>query len=311
MRIIRDFQSCPPESQGAVVALGNFDGVHKGHQEILDQCIAAARAYKVPAAVMTFEPHPREFFSKTHERLRLCSFRRKVALMEEMGIDTMFLVRFNRQFSSLSAANFVDEVLHQQLAVKHVVTGYNFAFGKNRTGTTDYLETRAHEFEFGFTACPPVQDDGGVISSSAIRHLLAGGEVKKAASLLGRPYVMEGRVRRGHQRGRSIGFPTANISLNRLFKPRFGVYAVRATINDGKAYDAIANIGVKPTVGGGEQPLLEVHFFDTSQEMYGKIIQVTAIDFIRDERKFDSLEALKAQIGMDCIKARGMLYAGA
>jgi len=306
IKIIRDFNTINPAYRSAVIALGNFDGVHLGHREILEQCIASAKAYNVPAAVMTFEPHPREFFSQAHERLRLCSLRQKIELMESIGIDTLFLVRFNKTFSSLPAEEFVGDVLHRQLAVKHVVTGYNFAFGKGRGGTTDFLETQAHQFGFGFTACPPVAGAGDqIISSSAIRQLLTAGEVGEAVALLGHPYVIEGKVRKGQQRGRTIGFPTANLSLGRLFKPRYGVYAVRAKIGRGR-YNGIANIGIKPTLGGSE-PLLEVHVFGLNRELYGERLRVECVAFIRDERKFDSLDALKTQITLDCQQARKML----
>lgn len=308
MRIIRDFEHCPQSSRGAVVALGNFDGVHLGHREILTQCIASARAYGVPAAVMTFEPHPREFFSKSRNRLRLCGFRRKIEIMERLGIETLFLVRFNQAFSSLSAEAFVDDVLHRQLAVKHVVTGYNFAFGKARLGDTDFLSLRGHHLGFGYTACPPVEDaDAQVISSSAIRQLLSEGNIRKATALLGAPYCIEGRVRKGEQRGRTLGFPTANIALNRLFKPRLGVYAVRVTFEgESQAYEGVANIGIKPTFSGNEA-LLEVHIFDMNRDLYGVCVRVECVEFIRDERRFESVEALKEQIAHDCQHAKERL----
>ena len=305
MRIIRDFKQCTQAFQGAVVALGNFDGVHLGHQEILSQCVASAKAYHVPAAVMTFEPHPREFFSKQRNRLRLGSFRRKIAIMVGLGIDTLFLVRFNQEFSSMSAESFVDDVLYRQLKVKHVVTGYNFAFGKGRAGDTDYLSLRGHQLGFGYTSCQPVQDSSGnVISSSFIRQLLANGDVRRAAALLGAPYTIEGRVRHGEKRGRTIGFPTANISLSRLFKPRFGVYAVRLRVaGNTSVYEGVANIGIKPTFSGSEA-LLEVHILGNTLDLYDAHVSVECIDFIRDEQRFESVEALKNQIALDCQRAR-------
>ena len=290
------------------MALGNFDGVHLGHREILRQCTASAHASNAPAAVMSFEPHPREFFAPHKERLRLCSLRQKVALLEQLGIDTLFLVRFNRSFANLTAEEFVGNVLHRQLAVRHVVTGYNFAFGKGRTGHTEFLASRGQVLGFATTACPPVQTTSGhAISSSAIRTHLAAGEIAQATALLGHPYLIEGHVRCGHQRGRTIGFPTANISLNRLFKPRYGVYAVRVSLSPSPVgvgeYYGIANIGVKPTLGGSE-PLLEVHLFDFNRDLYGQRIQVECLEFLRDERKFDSLDALKTQITLDCQQAK-------
>jgi riboflavin kinase/FMN adenylyltransferase len=313
MRILRDLSHCPKASQGAVVALGNFDGVHLGHQAIMSQCVASARAYQVPAAVMTFEPHPREFFSRQADevklrRLRLSGFNRKIALLERLGIDTLFLVRFNAAFASMPAERFVDEVLHRQLAVKHVVTGYNFAFGRGRGGNTDYLSLRGHQLGFGYTACPPVLDARGeVISSSAIRRLLREGDVRQAAQLLGFPYAIEGRVRHGDRRGRRLGFPTANISLRLLYPPRFGVYAVRVRVRGHAGeYAGVANIGIRPTVGASE-PLLEVHLLDQALNLYDSVLEVTLSDFIREEQRFDSLDALQTQIALDCDTARQRL----
>jgi len=306
MRIVRDFAVCPPECKGAVIALGNFDGVHLGHQSILRSCMDTAHAAGIKAAVMTFEPHPREFFGRSHERLRIASFRRKAELLRDAGIDILFVVRFNERFSSLAAEAFVQEVLHRQLAVKHVVTGYNFAFGKGRSGTTDFLMKQGRSLEFGFTACSPVHEVGGkVVSSSAIRQLLAVGDVRKAAQWLGRPYDIEGKVQKGQQRGRTIGFPTANISLTHLFKPRFGVYAVRISAG-GTWYDAVANLGVRPTFDQHEA-LLEVHGFDMNQSLYGQQVRVEFVDFIRDEKRFDNVEALRTQIVADCAQAREVL----
>lgn len=315
MRIIRDFAVCPPDYKGAVIALGNFDGVHLGHRSILRACVETAHTLGTRAAVMTFEPHPREFFGRNREpgteRLRIVGFRRKVQLLEESGIDTLFLVRFNARFAGLSAEAFVQEVLHRQLAVRHVVTGYNFAFGKGRSGTTDFLMKQGRALEFGFTACPPVHEQGGhdgkVVSSSVIRQLLAAGDVRGASALLGRPHSVEGKVSHGQQRGRTIGFPTANLAMRHLFKPRFGVYAVRIQV-DGAWYDAVANLGIRPTFGAGEA-LLEVHGFDMDKDLYGKRVQVEFIGFIREEKRFDSAETLRQQIAADCAQAREVLNA--
>ena len=308
MRIIRDFQSCPPESRNAAVALGNFDGVHLGHQSILNKAVSLAETENIPSAVMTFEPHPREFFAKDGKRLRISSFHDKVELFAGLGINTLFLVRFNARFASLSPTAFVDEVLCRELGVRHVVTGYNFAFGKGRAGDTAFLEAQAQQKGFGFTACPAVYSARGeAISSSAIRGFLTAGEVKKASALLGRPYTISGIVRRGQRNGHKLGFPTANVSLRNLFTPRYGVYAVRFRIADDKGWhNGVANLGIKPTFGHTE-PLLEVHGFDMNRDLYGQRISVELVEFIREERRFDGMEAVQIQIAADCGQARKIL----
>ena len=305
MRIIRDLLACPPEYKGTTVALGNFDGVHLGHQVILRHCTATAEATGSPAAVMTFEPHPREFFSGTGEKLRLYSFRDKVELLESAGIKALFVMRFNRKLASLSAQVFVEDLLHKTLSVRHVVTGYNFAFGHNRQGNTEFLDKTAARLGIGYTASPPVYNaEGQSISSSAIRIALAAGDVKKAAVLLGRAYAITGRVRQGAKRGRTLGFPTANLSLEHLFKPRLGIYAVRIAMgNKNEWLPGVASIGVNPTFGI-TKPLLEAHVFDRNDDLYGKRMCVELINFIRDEQRFDDVEALKRQMAEDCRKSK-------
>jgi riboflavin kinase / FMN adenylyltransferase len=304
MRIIRDAADCPKECRNAVVALGNFDGVHRGHKAILAACVHEARKQGVPAAVMTFEPHPREYFARTPAPLRITSFRQKMALIHEAGIDTVFVLRFNQTLSSLTPQDFVHGILHKALGVNGVVTGYNFAFGKGRGGDTSYLATESQKLGFGFRACRPVADSQGMaVSSSAIRHLLEAGNVAGAEILLGRPYAIEGMVRHGQQRGREMRVPTANIALGKLFRPRFGVYVVRLGLRERFLCDGVANLGVRPTFDG-QEPLLEVHGFDLHQDLYGQRLCVEFVDFLRDEKRFDSPEALKQQIIQDCEQAR-------
>jgi len=309
MQIIRDFSALLPKYKGAVVALGNFDGVHLGHRAILQNAVTLAKQYGAPAAVMTFEPHPREFFAKDGKKLRISSFHSKVKNFADMGIELLFLVRFNARFASLSPESFVADVLHRDLGAKHIVTGYNFAFGKNRGGNTAFLKAQAEHLDFGFTACGAVQDASGVtISSSAIREFLATGNVKKASALLGRPYSIDGRVRHGQKKGRELGFPTANLSLDKLFAPRYGIYAARFTVegNPGRNYNGAANLGIRPTFDL-TQPLLEVHGFDMDEQLYGRRIAVELVEFLRDEQRFDNVEALKSQIAKDCQQARSLL----
>ncbi len=308
LRIIRDHQHCPASAQGAVIALGNFDGVHAGHRSIINQAKDIAQTIGAPAAVMTFEPHPREFFAREKSRLRMYPLSQKLELLEEAGIELVFMMRFNKTLASTSAQGFVEDILHKHLKARHVVTGFNFAFGKGREGNTQTLAEYAQKAGFGFTACPQVQIDGKTVSSSAIREFLAGGDIEKADQLLGEPYRLRGRVRPGAQRGRTLGFHTANIAIAPLFKPRYGVYAVRARVGShGTWHQAIANIGVKPTFNPSE-PLLEVHIFDFDQMIYGKILEVEFLEFLRPEMCFVNVEALVQQIELDIAHAKEVHY---
>ncbi len=309
MDIIRDFSSLAKEHKGAVVALGNFDGVHLGHQTILKRCIELAKHHRSRSAVLTFEPHPREFFAPGSNRLRLYPLHRKIALLSELGIEILFLARFNRRLASMTAEAFIEELLCRQLAARHVVTGFNFAFGAGRQGNTDLLAQAATRHGFGFSAIPQVLDaQGEPVSSSAVRAALALGNVRKAAGLLGRPYRVEGRVRSGMQRGRTLGFPTANLSMEPLFKPLYGIYAARARIGDHPEWHhGVASLGIKPTFGA-HAPLLEVHLFDVERDLYGERLCVEFIEFIREERRFDSAEALQAQMQVDERQVRRILH---
>ncbi len=305
MQIIRDLSHCPAALKGAVVGLGNFDGVHRGHAAILRTCVEEAKRLGVVPAVMTFSPHPREFFARNPEPLRLQSFRQKMELFRSAGIEAVFVVRFNARFAAQSPEAFVRDVLGLDLAARHVVTGYNFAFGKGRGGDTAFLKQACGALGIGFTSCEPVVSDGEGVSSSAIRVRLREGKLREAAALLGREYSIEGRVIHGDKRGGAMGYPTANIALGRLFRPRYGVYGVRILV-DGVVHGGVANLGIRPMFELKE-PLLEVHAFDMRERLYGKLVRVELVDFIREERYFDSLDGLKAQIARDEAVARGML----
>jgi riboflavin kinase/FMN adenylyltransferase len=306
MHIIRDFEHCPAANKGAVVALGNFDGVHLGHRTIIDICLAKAHKLSAPAAMMTFEPHPREFFARDHQPMRICRLSDKLQLLDDAGMHSVFLARFNAKLAATSAEDFVKTILHEQLGVRHVVTGYDFAFGKNRGGDVTFLEQETRKYGIGFTRVEPVNADGRVISSTAIRALLLQGNMQQAAQLLGRPYSISGRVRGGDKRGRELGYPTANLWLGTLFRPRFGIYAVRVTFKDGKKHAAVASLGINPMFGA-KRPLLEVHCFDLNRMFYGERITVELVEFIREEKNFDSIEILKAQIAEDCSVAKTLL----
>ncbi len=309
MRLFRHFSPFPDDARGAVMALGNFDGVHRGHQAVISRSAAVARAEHRPHGVVTFEPHPRALFRPDDPPFRLTPLRVKTHQLEALGVKLMVSLHFDAGFAERSAESFVTEVLHQGLGVGHVVTGYDFVFGKGRSGDAELLRKIGGELGFGVTIVPPVASEAGaVFSATRIRELLVARQPKDAAALLGRPWEIDGRVEKGDQRGRTIGFPTANIALGDYLRPAAGVYAVRAGIERGSSiewHDAVANIGTRPTVNGTDLRL-EVHLFDFDGDLYGLHLRVALIDWIRAERKFSGLDELKAQIARDAALARGL-----
>ncbi|MGB8274303.1 MAG: bifunctional riboflavin kinase/FAD synthetase [Alphaproteobacteria bacterium] len=311
MRLFRHYDPLPPEVTGCVVAVGNFDGVHLGHQAVIAGTLRLARAAKHPCVVLTFEPHPRHFFAPDAPPFRLTPLRIKAHCIEALGVDDLLVLHFDAAFASLSAEAFVDRVLVEGLKARHVVVGYDFVFGHKRMGNAALLAALASEKGFAVSAIEPVRaPNGAVYSSTRIRDLLAAGDPVTAAHLLGRSWEMEGRVVPGDKRASTIGFPTANVEVDRqLLRPARGVYAVRAGIDQGRGTDwheAVANFGIRPTVGG-QVELLEVHLLDRSEDLYGRHLRVALVAYLRAEKKFDGLAALKAQIAEDCQQARGTL----
>ena len=314
MRLFRDYEKLPPDMRGCVVALGNFDGVHRGHQAVVEAARQTAIRDGVPLAVLTFEPHPRRFFDPTGAPFRLTPMRAKIRLLARMGVDCVLALPFNLALSRMSAETFVKDVLVNALAARQVVVGHDFVFGHRRRGNVGLLGTMATAHGFGFRAVAPVGDGQAIAySSTQIRHHLASGEPEKAAAMLGRDWEIEGRVQLGRQLGRTIGVPTANIGLGVHLRPAFGVYACHATIEqpDGsETFRGVANIGRRPTVGG-QDDLLEVHLFDFDGDLYGQRLRVGLVDHLRGEERFDGLPALRAQIGRDIDHARRILADGA
>ncbi|MEI6729877.1 MAG: bifunctional riboflavin kinase/FAD synthetase [Pseudomonadota bacterium] len=309
MLIIRNHSKIPEHLQGCVVALGNFDGLHIGHQKVIDTAIAIAKNSGKPAAVLTFEPHPRRLFNPSLPPLRITSLRSKIKLLQDNGVDFIRIVRFNKQFANLSPENFIKDILCQELQVSHVVTGDDFVFGNKRLGNVDYLKEMSVKLGFAATICEQVNIDGERCSSTRIRSLLELGKVGEIKHLLGREYSISGRVIAGDKRGRTIGFPTANILPNRIFLPAQGVYAVIAKIA-GQLVKGVANIGTRPTFAGSHV-LLEVHLFDFEQEIYGEHVEISLIEHIRAEQKFAGFEELKTQITADCRSAKEILSGAA
>lgn len=314
MRIFRHYQALSEDARGAAVAVGNFDGVHPGHRAVIAEAGVIARDAGRPWAVLTFEPHPRRLFQPDRPPFRLTPLRAKAREIAGLGVDLLIVQRFDRAFSQLSAEDFVDKVLVQSLGASHVVAGYDFVFGRGRKGTCGMLLEMGQGRGFGFTAVNALKDGSDTVySSTRVRECLAAGDPKGAAAVLGRPFEIEGRVMQGDKRGRTIGFPTANIALGAYLRPALGVYAVRAAVEDGdhgaapEWLDGVANIGRRPTVAGSDDVLLEVNVFDFSGDLYGLRLRVRLVDYLRPEKKFDGLDELKAQIAADSRDARRRL----
>lgn len=310
MRIFRHYDEVPAEARGAVIALGNFDGVHRGHQVVIGEAQRIARQTGAPAAVMTFDPHPRRLFQPDLAPFTLTPFRIKARHIEALGVDFLYVQNFDTGFASKTAEEFVQDVLHEGLGVSHVVVGEDYVFGKGRGGNVRVLGRMAAERGFGTTSVGPVRDgDGAVFSSTRARTALMEGRPREAAHVLGTPWEIEGRVEHGDARGRTIGFPTANVALGEFLHPAAGVYAVEAGIDRGGQTDwipGVANFGRRPTFDKTDE-LLEVHLFDFSGDLYGQHLRVRLVEYLRPERTFDGLPALKAQIAEDAGKARIIL----
>ena len=310
MRIIRHIENIPEKLRGGAVAVGNFDGMHRGHQALIQQCRAMADAVDGPAVALTFEPHPRSLFQADAPPFRLTPFRSKARLLADLGVDCLTSLRFDRKVSQQPAEDFIKTVLVEGLGARHVIVGQDFRFGRLRSGDTALLQARAEKGGYSVIAVAPVASaDAEIYSSTHIREQVEAGKPGHAAAMLGRPFEIEGVVETGDQRGRTLGFPTANIDIGDYIRPARGVYAVRAGIDKGEEtvwVDGVANFGNRPTIGGNSL-LLETHLFDFSGDLYGQTLRVALIEYLRPERKFDGLDALKAQIDEDSATARRIL----
>jgi riboflavin kinase/FMN adenylyltransferase len=312
VRIVRQFEGLPADVQGASLAIGNFDGVHRGHQAVILEAAKAAKRHGGPFGVLTFEPHPRRFFQPNAPADRLTPFRPKSHALEALGVEVMAALHFDAALAALSPEAFVDKVLVGGFAVRHVVVGFDFAFGKGRAGNPALLKSLGEAKGFGVGIVEPVGESNSVFSSTLIRKLLTAGRPDEAAKLLGRAFEVDGHVQHGDARGRQIGFPTANLTLGDYLQPALGVYAVEFGIERPGGIEwrkGVANLGRRPTFGK-EQVLLEVHVFDFAGDLYGANARVRLIAYLRPERKFPSLDALKAQIAEDAAAARRVLAGG-
>ena len=330
MRLHRHIDALPEAARGSVVAVGNFDGVHRGHQAVIGEAVRRARDLRAPGAVLTFEPHPRRFFQPDTPPFQLTRFRTKARVMAGLGVDRLFVLRFDREMAGHSAETFIDAFLARNLGARHVVVGYDFVFGKGRKGNPELLRARLETHGIGATIMAPVvspeagvdaEPEAAAFSSTGIRDALRAGDPPAAARLLGREFEIEARVQRGDARGRLLGFPTANLWLGDYLRPALGVYAVRVAVmrpgtgtalsDDVTWHRGVANLGLRPTFGGLAEPRLEAHLFDFDGDLYGRRLRVALVGFLRPERKFDGLEALKAQIALDAEAARRLLAAPA
>jgi riboflavin kinase / FMN adenylyltransferase len=296
----RDGEALPASLRGAIVAIGNFDGLHRGHRHLIERTMAFAAAAGRPAAVLTFEPHPRQFFSPDRPMFRLTPEPVKLAILPKLGLDGVFVRRFDGRLAATSAAGFVD-LVHHELAVAGVLVGHDFHFGRGREGTPATLADLASRHGLACEIVPAVEEAGEPVSSSAIRAALEAGEVERANRLLGYRWFVAGEVRHGGKRGRVLGFPTANLAL-RDCALRHGIYAVRAAF-DGAVRDGVASFGRRPTFDDGA-PLLEVHLFDFAGDLYGRRLEVEFAAWIRAEERFASVDALVARMGEDARQAR-------
>ena len=285
--------------QPLVLTIGNFDGVHRGHQALLKQLTDKATALGLPAAVLTFEPHPREYFAPLNAPPRLSSLREKLQGLALQGVNRVYLCRFDHAFATISAEDFIQRVLVRGLAVRHLYIGDDFCFGAGRRGNLEMLQAAGAQAGFVTESMETVLTDGQRISSSSVRTALADGRLNDACTLLGRPYSISGRVIRGDQIGRQLGYPTANIQMKKRRPPLRGVFAVVVEGLAPHSIKGVVNAGVRPTIDGKGQPRVEVHLFDWAQNCYGMHLRVHFLHKLRDERKFDSLDALKAQIRLD------------
>jgi riboflavin kinase/FMN adenylyltransferase len=311
MRLYRHESDLPADAHGAVVTLGNFDGVHLGHQAVIAEAAKIARATARPLAVLTFEPHTKAFFRPDSPPFRLTPLRAKLHALETLGVDQVIALAFDQAFSELTAEDFAVRILAHGMKISHAVAGGDFRYGHKHAGTMDSLMQAGAVHGFGVSRVSPVSAaDGTVFSATAIRGFVAAGEMGSAAALLGRPWEIDGHVVGGDRRGRELGFPTANVKLGEYLRPAFGIYAVRARLDRPGApwIDGVANLGIRP-MWRTDEPVLEAHLFDFNEDIYGQVLRVRLIERLRPEAKFDSIEALVEQVDRDKMAARAALLA--
>jgi len=305
MELIRGIHNILASHHGCVLTIGNFDGVHRGHAQVISSLVSKAHHFQLPATLMTFEPQPQERFRGADAPARLSLLRDKMRLLDELKIDRLLCINFTEAFANQPAEAFIEELLVNKLGVKYLVVGDDFCFGKGRLGNFEMLVAAGKKFGFTVVSTQSFVVGSSRVSSTAVREQLALGNLEQARRLLGHPFILSGKVAHGQKLGRTIGFPTANIALKRHVVPIRGVFAVRLYWDGSDIYDGVANVGFRPTVNG-QTCRLEVHLFDFTSDLYGKRVEVELVAKIRDEQPFESLDALKKQILNDANEARAL-----
>lgn len=307
LKTIQAWKDLPAEARGASVALGNFDGVHRGHQQVIAQAAKAALAGKTSLGVVSFDPHPRRLFRPTEPAFKLMTHAQQARALAGLGVGVFYLLPFDFEMASYGDREFVEKVLVQGLGVKHVAVGFDISFGRGRSGSAELMKAYGDEYGFTVSVAEPVGGDcDEKFSSTGVRDALRDGHPEQAARILGRPFAIEGVVRRGQQLGRQLGFPTANVEVEDYVVPKLGVYATRTRLPDGREVPGVANLGNNPTTGIVETRL-ETWLFDFDEDLYGQIIETDLVAFLRPELKFDSLELMIEQIHRDEQAARAIV----
>ncbi len=310
IEVIRGWQGLPEGTRGSAAAIGAFDGVHRGHRAVIASARQAADRLDAPLAVVSFAPHPRRWFQPEAAPFRLMTVAQMARALEPLGVERLFLLAFDAAMAAMTDAAFAGDVLAGGLGIRHAAVGFDFTFGKGRSGSPEALARYGHELGFTVSVTDRIDDpDGLKLSSSAVREALNAGDMARAAAILGRPFAIEGEVVHGEKRGRTIGVPTANIRLGDYMRPAYGVYATRTRLPDGRIIDGVANLGIRPMFEI-EEPLLEVWLLDFDGDLYGQTVETELVALLRGEMNFDGLDALKAQIDRDADAARAVLAAG-
>jgi len=308
LRVIKGWKDLPQSDRGAAVAMGNFDGVHRGHQKVIALAAKAAGELGRQLGVITLDPHPRIYFRPGEPAFHLMKPDQQARALEALGVDILYVLPLTPELANMTDREFATQVLHEGLGARHVAVGFDNSFGKDRTGSPETMRAYGAELGFGVSVAAPVEDEAGEkFSSTAVREALREGRPEEAARILGRPFAIEGEVQRGRQLGRKLGYPTANVALADYVIPKFGVYATRTRLPDGRDVPGVANIGINPTIEGIRAPLLEVWLFDFDEDIYDQVIETQLIAFLRPELKFDGLDAMTAQVMKDAQAARDLL----